>query len=99
MPEPPSEIQSLNSTVQQMMQHMMTMQEESRKNNENLMKLVATSLEKKDNVRNCNAVTTLRSGKQFNNPEPPMQYQSHEEEQVQDEDEPHESGNFEHLMR
>ena len=33
----------------------------------------------------------------FYNPEPPMQYQSHEEEQVQDEDEPHESGNFETL--
>ena len=40
MPEPPSEIQSLNSTVQQMMQHMMSMQEESRKNNDNIYKVI-----------------------------------------------------------
>ena len=48
-----------------------------------------------DPTRHCNAVTTLRSGKQFENPEPPLQYQSYEEEeQVENEDE---SQGFENL--
>ena len=39
-----------------------------------------------ENTRNCNAVTTLRSGKQFENVEPPMQDQSQEEQQQEEEE-------------
>ena len=114
--EQPSDIQCLTSTMQQMMQAMMTMQEEAKKSNDNIAR-IAASLEKGklpaqavqnpnqggssntgDNTRNCNAVTTLRSGKQFQNPEPSMQYQSQEEEEpIQDEEESHDTGDFEIL--
>ena len=90
MPEPPSEIQNLTSSVQQMMQHMMSMQEESRKSNDNLVKLLAASLEKGNNVRDCNAVTILRSGKQYQNPEPLAQEPTQEEESQDGEDLTHE---------
>ena len=111
--EQPSDIQCLTSTMQQMMQAMMTMQEEAKKSNDNIARLAA-SLEKgklpaqvvqnpnqggssntSDNTRNCNAVTTLRSGKQFQNPEPSMQYQSQEEEEpIQDDEETHDIWDF-----
>ena len=48
-----------------------------------------------DNTKNCNVVTTLQSGKQFENMEPPMQDRSQEEEQQKEEEEFQENGDFE----